>query len=116
MTTRCSSTVFEPGRIQDEPPARSGCAARRIELAGGVQGLGVRPAIYRLARELGLAGRVQNTPGGVEIVVEGKLVQIDAFEQSLQQRLPAASNLSHVASNSVPESQLRQFEIVAEPH
>jgi hydrogenase maturation protein HypF len=43
----------------------------RIAVSGAVQGVGFRPFIYRLARELGLTGWVQNDTGGVTIEVEG---------------------------------------------
>ena len=46
-------------------------AARRLILSGGVQGLGVRPAIFRLATKLGIRGSVCNSSRGVEIEIEG---------------------------------------------
>src|SRR5690606_33858967 len=40
---------------------------RRITLEGTVQGVGLRPWLYRVARRLGLAGEVRNTQRGVVI-------------------------------------------------
>jgi hydrogenase maturation protein HypF len=52
-------------------PAPEGIARLRIVLRGAVQGLGIRPAIYRLAMAQGLAGWVRNAAVGVEVEVEG---------------------------------------------
>jgi hydrogenase maturation protein HypF len=43
----------------------------RVAIRGAVQGVGFRPFVYRLARELGLDGWVVNTPQGVFVEVEG---------------------------------------------
>ena len=43
----------------------------RVRVEGVVQGVGFRPHVYRLARELGLAGWVRNDERGVVIEVEG---------------------------------------------
>ena len=40
---------------------------RRIEIRGTVQGVGFRPWVYRIARELGVAGRVHNHARGVTV-------------------------------------------------
>ena len=45
----------------------------QIEVEGTVQGVGFRPFVYRLARELELAGWVRNTRNGVLIETEGSL-------------------------------------------
>ena len=45
--------------------------ALSIRVSGTVQGVGFRPYIYSLAREMGLSGNVSNTSGGVRIHVEG---------------------------------------------
>ena len=43
----------------------------RLAIYGAVQGVGFRPFIYRLAKELGLAGWVNNSSQGVIVEVEG---------------------------------------------
>ncbi|MCB0260664.1 MAG: acylphosphatase, partial [Calditrichaeota bacterium] len=45
----------------------------RVHIQGVVQGVGFRPFIYRLARELQLSGWVQNASRGVLIEVEGTM-------------------------------------------
>ncbi|MBW2254404.1 MAG: acylphosphatase, partial [Deltaproteobacteria bacterium] len=40
---------------------------RRIEVLGSVQGVGFRPWVWRLARDLGVTGRVWNGAAGVTI-------------------------------------------------
>ena len=64
-------------------------AARRLQMQGLVQGQGVRPAVARLAFELGLGGDVRNTPLGVEIRVIGVQKQVDCFERALHDRFQA---------------------------
>jgi len=41
--------------------------ARRIAVTGTVQGVGFRPWVYRVARELGVVGQVRNDRAGVVI-------------------------------------------------
>ena len=50
---------------------RDGAARPRRASEGTVQGVGFRPYVYRLARELGLAGWVRNDERGVVVEVEG---------------------------------------------
>jgi len=49
-----------------------------------VQGVGFRPAVYRIARSLGLAGLVYNDTKGVTIELQGKEEKIDEFLTRLQ--------------------------------
>jgi hydrogenase maturation protein HypF len=49
-----------------EPPAPTRLV-RSLEVDGVVQGVGYRPFVYRLGRELGLDGLVRNAAGRVEI-------------------------------------------------
>ena len=43
----------------------------RLSVAGRVQGVGFRPSVCRMAKELKLTGTVQNLGGEVEIYITG---------------------------------------------
>jgi hydrogenase maturation protein HypF len=88
--------------------------ARRLILAGGVQGLGVRPAIYRFASELGLSGTVRNSARGVEIEIEGPRVQVELFEDRLPGVLPTEACVSQNASAPISPAGRAEFAIVQE--
>lgn len=57
---------------------------RRIFITGQVQGVGFRPAVYRIARGLGLSGVVYNDTKGVTIELQGKEEKITKFLARLQ--------------------------------
>jgi hydrogenase maturation protein HypF len=57
---------------------------QRISITGRVQGVGFRPAVYRLACQLGLTGVVYNDTKGVKIELQGKKDKIDEFLVRLQ--------------------------------
>jgi hydrogenase maturation protein HypF len=63
------------------------------DLTGIVQGVGFRPALYRLARQTGLGGQVQNRFGSVRLELEGPPRSIHDFIQSLPQSLPPNARL-----------------------
>ena len=64
--------------------------AKRLRLAirGAVQGVGFRPHVFRLARDLGLGGWVRNTPGGVLIEVEGPWPTLSTFAHRVRSEPP----------------------------
>lgn len=59
-----------------------------INVKGIVQGVGFRPFVYRLAIHYGLNGWVLNSSKGVEIEIQGKREQIDAFLHELKHHPP----------------------------
>jgi len=86
---------------------------RRLRVRGQVQGVGFRPTVYRLATELGLAGRVLNDGAGVEIELEGTDERIDRFVARLASEAPRLARIDCVDSSAVPARGDRTFEIVA---
>lgn len=56
---------------------------RRFVLSGRVQGVGFRPFVYRLARELGLSGTVRNGAGRVIVTAEGSAMALSSFARRL---------------------------------
>ncbi len=76
--------------------------ARHLTLAGHVQGVGFRPFVFRLAHRLGLAGRVWNSSGTVEIEVQGPQSAITAFESALIARAPPLARPRLVGNEPLP--------------
>ncbi len=79
---------------------------RRIRVRGIVQGVGFRPAVYRLAVERGLGGWVLNDAEGVLIELEGPAPVIDDFLGRLSAHPPPLAEITAVESAEVrPERQ-----------
>ncbi len=57
---------------------------QKIFITGQVQGVGFRPAVYRIARSLGLSGFVYNDTSGVTIELQGQERHIANFLHKLQ--------------------------------
>lgn len=83
------------------PAADPSHAARALEVEGVVQGVGFRPFVWRLATELGLAGRVRNAAGRVEIEVSGPLEALDAFARRLATDAPPRARVERVTGRAL---------------
>ncbi len=58
------------------------------EIRGTIQGVGFRPALYRLATQLHLGGSVQNRSNTVHLVLEGLADTVEQFLELLPDALP----------------------------
>ncbi|HTZ45737.1 MAG TPA: carbamoyltransferase HypF [Jatrophihabitans sp.] len=75
---------------------------RTFLVRGVVQGVGFRPYVYALARQLGLAGTVANTADGVRVEVEGEPAAVAAFGSRLPAEAPPLAAISTVDEQPVP--------------
>ena len=68
---------------------------KRITLTGRVQGIGFRPAVYRLANGLGVAGFVCNDTRGVTVEIQGAAQKVNEFIERLgaKKDLPALADI-----------------------
>ncbi|MCK6448278.1 MAG: Sua5/YciO/YrdC/YwlC family protein [Planctomycetes bacterium] len=69
----------------------------RLVCRGTVQGVGFRPAVHRLAVELGLAGFVANDSDGATIELEGRSDVVRTFVARLAPELATAARLARLA-------------------
>jgi hydrogenase maturation protein HypF len=74
---------------------------QRIFITGRVQGVGFRPAVYRLACHIGLTGTVRNDTKGVTIELQGERKKISEFLERL-----------HSASEKPPLAQINSCKTV----
>ncbi|MGY4765333.1 carbamoyltransferase HypF [Kribbella sp. CWNU-51] len=74
----------------------------RVLVTGVVQGVGFRPFVYSLARELGLSGQVGNTAAGVIAEVEGPAAAVDAFGRRVRTDAPPLAVMATVALEPLP--------------
>lgn len=65
----------------------------RLRVRGIVQGVGFRPYVYNLARELGLAGYVLNSSAGVTIEIEGEECKVAQFASTLRNSPPPLAHI-----------------------
>jgi len=89
--------------------------ARRIRVTGIVQGVGFRPFVWRLARELGLVGWVRNDSEGVDIAVEGSAAAIEALLQRLRADAPPLARVDSITALEAPFHGHSSFTIDASP-
>ncbi|MGM0405805.1 MAG: Sua5/YciO/YrdC/YwlC family protein, partial [Thermoplasmatota archaeon] len=65
----------------------------RLILKGTVQGVGFRPAVYRVAESLDLNGHVKNMGSEVEVLIDG---DPDTFLEKLKKELPPLAEITSV--------------------
>ncbi|MCM2323382.1 MAG: carbamoyltransferase HypF [Oligoflexia bacterium] len=86
-------------------------ACYHIEIQGIVQGVGFRPFVYRLARQLKLNGYVLNHDRGVSVRIDATPEQLEGFVTELRRQAPAASRIDAVTHTARPERGYTDFTI-----
>ena len=89
-----------------------------IHVTGIVQGVGMRPFVYREAMAHGICGWVLNAGDGVHIEAHASVDALDAFVAALSEHAPAAARVEHVetmdlAANGWDAANEQGFRIVA---
>ncbi len=89
---------------------------RAIRVRGVVQGVGFRPAMFRLASSLGLSGFVLNDREGVWVEIEGPPGDLDRFVADLERAAPPAARIDRVETAAVAPCRDGEFRIADSPH
>jgi len=85
----------------------------RFEIFGQVQGVGFRPFVYKIANELNLNGFVKNSENGVDLELEGEILQIEEFMNILNSdRLPPLAHIDRIEQVEIETLYREQFEII----
>ena len=83
----------------------------RLTVRGQVQGVGFRPAVWRLAQDMQLQGDVRNTAEGVVIRIWGEGTQ--SFPTRLHKALPALARIEELTMEPLETAPPPGFSIVA---
>ncbi len=83
----------------------------RIVVRGVVQGVGFRPTVYLIARELGLTGWVSNSAQGATIEVEGDPERMNALLMRLSTDLPPPACIHNMEPTTLEPAGYTSFTI-----
>jgi hydrogenase maturation protein HypF len=81
-----------------------------LHLSGQVQGVGFRPFVWRLAKERGLCGWVNNASDGVHIVFNAEAA--NPFVEAVLREAPALARITEVRWEQIPFQEFDDFQIV----
>ncbi len=93
------------------PPVPAPTARHRLRIDGLVQGVGFRPFVFRLARELDLAGFVLNDSSGVLMEIEGECESLEQFRIRLSAEAPRQASIVSIDATSITPTGESLFEI-----
>jgi hydrogenase maturation protein HypF len=86
-------------------------SAEAIRIDGVVQGVGLRPTVYRLARRFDLRGTVRNVGSAVQITVAGPKERIDDFVGALVHEAPGLARIDRLQRQPCPMPSVEVFSI-----
>ncbi len=72
-----------------------------IRVSGAVQGVGFRPFVYRLARDLDLTGFVANNSQGVTIEIEGERSVLEEFNRRFRRETPPRAVINELSEQFI---------------
>lgn len=81
----------------------------RLIIHGTVQGIGFRPLVFGLARELSLGGWTANTAQGVMVELEGPSTHLSEFQERLLAELPRTGIIQSMTSCPIPPLGEQEF-------
>ena len=84
---------------------------KKIRINGIVQGVGFRPFVYRLAKEIGIRGYVLNSSSGVKIIADSEEDKIAEFIERLRREKPPASKIKLFEVEDIPYKKYSDFYI-----
>jgi hydrogenase maturation protein HypF len=76
-----------------------------VTVLGVVQGVGYRPFVANLAKELEISGFVRNSGGIVQILAKGSNSDVAAFVQALSRRKPPGATVDQVLTETVSDDE-----------
>lgn len=82
------------------------------KITGIVQGVGFRPFIYKLAKQLNLSGFVFNDSSGVTIELQGCTSSIEEFDRLTSLELPPLAQITKLIKKQIPTDNLEDFKII----
>jgi hydrogenase maturation protein HypF len=82
-----------------------------ISIRGAVQGVGFRPFVYRIAKELKLTGYVLNSPMGVTIEVDGEKNKLDIFILRIKKEKPPRAIINSLEFSFLDTAGFTDFQI-----
>ena len=85
--------------------------AMEIRVRGRVQGVGFRPTVWRIARDLGLSGEVLNDAEGVLVRVGGSERSIAAFIDRMEREPPPLGRIDSIETQAFCGDLPHQFRI-----
>jgi hydrogenase maturation protein HypF len=85
---------------------------REIRVRGRVQGVGFRPNVFRIARELGLAGEVLNDADGVLIRASGTASAMASFEKRIAVEAPPLARVEAMETKALARALEGAFRVV----
>jgi hydrogenase maturation protein HypF len=87
------------------------CVAMEIRVRGRVQGVGFRPTVWRIARELDLAGEVLNDGEGVLVRVRGSPGAVEDFIVRLESEPPPLARIDEIQAHAFAGAVPSEFRI-----